>query len=43
MKVLLFIVCILIASADGIIAIYSALRRTTWEKRSSKTAKKSLE
>lgn len=30
-KVLL-IACVLIASSDGFIAIYSALRRTDWKK-----------
>lgn len=30
-KVLL-VACVLIASSDGFIAIYSALRRTAWEK-----------
>lgn len=32
MKVLLLVVCVLLASTDGIIAIYSALRRTVWKK-----------
>lgn len=32
MKVLLLVVCVLLASTDGVIAIYSALRRTVWKK-----------
>lgn len=32
MKILLVVVCVLIASSDGFIAIYSALRRTDWKK-----------
>ena len=30
MKTFLLIICILIASADGFIAVYDALRRTVW-------------
>ena len=30
MKTFLLIICILIASADGFIAVYEALRRTVW-------------
>lgn len=34
-KVLL-VACVLIASSDGFIAIYSALRRTAWKKQKRK-------
>ena len=35
MEILLLVVCVLIASADGFVAIYSALRRTVWKKRNT--------
>lgn len=35
MEILLLVVCVLIASADGFVAIYSALRRTVWKKQNT--------